>query len=95
MQSGSTDTDELWEVAMLTAVSMATVCTLGVAFYARFLFAMCKECRHQRICYLVCVQTHSLEEAVPDDRLLDHPFPAPPDVQSLRFAEWYEDSDYK
>ena len=70
-----TDEDELWDVAMLIAVSMATVCTVGVAFYARFLFAMCKECRHQRICRLVCLRTHSLESAVPDDRVLDPSIP--------------------
>ena len=72
---GGTDKDGLWEVVVLIPVSMATVCTLGVAFYARFLFAMCKECRHQGICYLVCLRTHSLEEAVQDDQTLDPSIP--------------------
>lgn len=58
---------------MLIAVSMVTVCTLCVAFYARFLFATGKEWRHQRICYLVCS---------PDDQVLDPSIPRPPDVRS-------------
>lgn len=60
---------------MLIAVSMATLRARGVTFYARFLFALCKECRHQRICYLVCLRTHSLEGAVPDDHVLDPSIP--------------------
>ena len=60
---------------MLIAVSMATVCALGVAFYARFLCDTCKEWRHQRICYLVCLRAHSLEEAVPDGQVLDPSIP--------------------
>jgi hypothetical protein len=60
---------------MLIAVSMAILCALGIAFYARFLFALCMECRHQRICYLVCLRTHSIEQAVPDDHVLDSSIP--------------------
>jgi hypothetical protein len=32
---------------------MATVCAAGMAFYVRFLVALCTECVHRRICYLV------------------------------------------
>lgn len=71
MRFGDADKDELREFVMLVAVSMATLCALGVAFYARFLFALCKECRHQRICYLVCLRTHSPEQEVPDDHVFD------------------------
>lgn len=55
---------------MLIAISMATLGALGLAFYARFLFALCKECRHKRICYLVRLQTHSLERAAPEGHVL-------------------------
>ena len=75
MQIGSVGKDELRELAMLIAVLMATLCTLGVAFYARFLFALCKECRQERICYLVRLHTHSLETTVPDDDVLDPSIP--------------------
>ena len=75
MQCGGAGKDELEEVGMLIAASMATVCTLGVAFYAKFLFALYKECRHQRICYLVRLRTHSMEHAIPDDQVLDPPIP--------------------
>lgn len=58
---------------MLIAVSMATVCILGVAFYARFLFAMYKECRHQRSARLRMTTYWT-------DPLLE-----PPNLQSHRF----------
>ena len=70
MQFGGAGKDELQEVAMLIAVFMATRCALGLAFYARFLFALCKECRHKRICYLVRLQTHSLERAAREGQVL-------------------------
>jgi len=60
---------------MPVAILMATVCLLGVAFYARFLFALCKECRHRRICYLVLLQSHSPEHAIPDDDVLNESIP--------------------
>jgi hypothetical protein len=60
---------------MITAVSIATLCPLGVAFYARFLVALCKECRHQHICYLVCVRNQSAEHPTPGERTSDIPIP--------------------
>lgn len=38
---------------MLVAVSIVTACALGVAFYVRFLFALCQELRRERICYVM------------------------------------------
>ena len=75
MQIGSVGNDELRKFAMLIAVFTATLCALGVAFYARFLFALCKECWQERICYLVRLHTHSPESTVPDDDVLDPSIP--------------------
>jgi len=66
---------ELLELAVLVTVLIATLCTLGTAFYLRFLIAVYKECRHYRICYLVRLQSDSLEHAIPDDRVLDVSIP--------------------
>jgi len=60
---------------VLLSVAISTLCTLGVTFYLRFLIALCKECRRHRICYLVRLQSDSLEHAIPDDRVLDVSFP--------------------
>jgi hypothetical protein len=38
---------------MLAIAVMGTVCAAGIAFYVRFLVALCTECLHRRICYLV------------------------------------------
>jgi len=32
---------------------VATVCALGIVFYVRFVIALCAECIHRRVCYLV------------------------------------------
>ena len=55
---------------MLAAVSLTALCTSGVAFYARFLFALYKECRHHGICCLVCLPAQSAEHAVPEGHAL-------------------------
>jgi hypothetical protein len=38
------------------------VCAMGVAFYLRFLMALCKEGLHTRICYQVRLQPGTREE---------------------------------
>ena len=68
---GVTGHDELLEFTMLVAISMATLSALGVAFYVRFLFALCKECIHHRICCVVCMRVESPEHVLSDDRILD------------------------
>ncbi len=40
---------------MVTWFVLATVCT-AVPFYARFLVAIVRECRHEKICYLVRIK---------------------------------------
>ena len=60
---------------MIVALLMATLSVLGAVFYARFLFALCKECRHQRSCYLVCLRNHSSEHTITDDRALEESMP--------------------
>ena len=67
------DENEVSAIALIVTLLMATLCTLGVAFYARFLFALCKERRHQRICLLVCLQTQPLRHAISDGHLLNKP----------------------
>lgn len=55
---------------MLLTISIAMLCTLGVAFYCCFLFALCKECRHHRICYLVRSRTYPHKLLISDDGAL-------------------------
>lgn len=55
---------------MLLAISFTILPALGVAFYARFLYALWKECAHPRVCSLVCLRTHP-DHAIPDERVLD------------------------
>jgi hypothetical protein len=35
---------------------------MAVAFYVRFLVALCREYRYTRICYLVCIEATTSEE---------------------------------
>lgn len=35
---------------MVVLTVMTVLCNVGVAFYLRFLVALCKECKHERIC---------------------------------------------
>jgi hypothetical protein len=53
---------------MVVALTMATLSAIGVAFYGSFLFALCKECRRHRICYVVCLQIKSFEHPISEDR---------------------------
>ena len=56
---------------MFVILAMTALCTGGVAFYVRFLVALCKECRHQRICYVVRLQPESLEHIIPEAQELE------------------------
>ena len=38
------------EAKMVVLSVMRVLCSVGVAFYLRFLVALCKECKHERIC---------------------------------------------
>jgi len=51
------------EAAMVAITGMTVLCTVGVAFYVRFLVALCKECRHRRIwtCYFARIRPGSGE----------------------------------
>jgi len=49
------------DAAMVAMTIMAVLCSVGVAFYLRFLVALCKECRLRRTCYLVRFQPNSDE----------------------------------
>lgn len=60
---------------MLAAVCMTTVYTIGVAFYARFVFALCKECRRERISYLVRLRIDSAEHVIREHRVSDTQLP--------------------
>jgi hypothetical protein len=51
---------------MVVTTVMTVLCSVGVAFYLRFLVALCKECKHQRICYLVRMPPESAECAIPN-----------------------------
>jgi hypothetical protein len=46
---------------MFAIAVMGTVCAAGIAFYVRFLVAICTEFIHRRICYLVRLQSDSEE----------------------------------
>jgi hypothetical protein len=50
---------------MVVMTVMTALCTVGVAFYVRFLVALYKDCRHERICYLVLLESDSVEQVSP------------------------------
>jgi hypothetical protein len=56
---------------MLLAIFLVVLSALGVAFYARFMYAMCKECALRRICNLVCLRTHRPKHAIQDERVFE------------------------
>jgi len=47
---------------------MTVLCTAGVAFYVRFLVALCKECKPRRIGYWVRLRVGSGEDAIAELR---------------------------
>jgi hypothetical protein len=49
---------------MLVMSVMTVLCTAGVAFYLRFLVALCRECKFHRTGYWVRLRLDSSEDAV-------------------------------
>ena len=43
---------------------MTVLCTAGIAFYVRFLVALCKECKPRRIGYWVRLRLGSGEDTI-------------------------------
>jgi hypothetical protein len=57
---------------MIAITALTLLSTLSVVFYFRFLIAICKEGRRQRICHLVRLRFDSHEhEATVDSNLKD------------------------
>ena len=48
---------------MFVMAAMTVFCTAGIAFYARFLVALCKECKPRRIDYWARMRLASGEDA--------------------------------
>ena len=49
---------------MLVTPVMTVLCTAGIAFYARFLVALCKEYKPRRIGYWVRLRLRSGEDTI-------------------------------
>jgi hypothetical protein len=49
---------------MLVMPMMTAMCTAGVAFYVRFLVALCKECKPRRIGYWVRLRLGSGKSSI-------------------------------
>ena len=58
---------------MLVSVAMTVLCTAAMAFYIRFLVALCKECKPRRIGYWVRLRLGSGEESIPEVRQRERP----------------------
>ncbi len=49
---------------MFVTAVMSVLCTAGIAFYVRFLVALCKECKPRSIGYWVRLRLGSGEDAI-------------------------------
>jgi hypothetical protein len=49
---------------MFATAVMAVLCTAGIAFYVRFLVALCKECKPRSIGYWVRLRLGSGEDTI-------------------------------
>ena len=49
---------------MFVIAAMTVLCTAGIAFYVRFLVALCKECEPRRIGYWVRIRLGSGEDTI-------------------------------
>lgn len=49
---------------MFVTAVMTVLCTAGIAFYVRFLVALCKECKPRRIGYWVRLRLGSSEDTI-------------------------------
>jgi hypothetical protein len=50
--------------AMIVTATLAAICMAGAAFYVRFVIALCKECRQDRICPPVLLTSHKCDFTV-------------------------------
>ncbi len=49
---------------MFAMAAMTVLCTAGIAFYVRFLVALCKECKPRRIGFWVRMRLASDEDVI-------------------------------
>ena len=49
---------------MFVMAAMMVLCAAGIAFYMRFLVALCKECKPRRIGFWVRMRLASVEDAI-------------------------------
>jgi len=49
---------------MFVTAAMTLLCTAGIAFYVRFLVALCRECKPQRTGFWVRMRLASDEDAI-------------------------------
>lgn len=61
------------EVAMVAITAVILLSKLATAFYVRFLIAMCKESKGQRICHLIRLRPNWGESAAPADQAMEVP----------------------
>ena len=61
------------EVAMVAITALILLSTLATAFYVRFLIAICKESKGQRICHLVRLRSVWGESAGPAYQTMEVP----------------------
>jgi hypothetical protein len=47
---------------MIASAAILVLCAAGVAFYVRFLVALCKECKPRFACYWVRIRLGSVPE---------------------------------
>jgi hypothetical protein len=66
--------DSSLEDEMLVMPMVTALCAAGIAFYVRFLVALCKECMPRRIGFWVRLQLGSGDAAIA--QRLDHRAPA-------------------
>jgi hypothetical protein len=62
------------EVAMVASTALVLLSTLAIAFYVRFLIAICKECKGHRTYHLVRLRPDSGKSALVADRTMETPF---------------------
>jgi hypothetical protein len=58
---------------MVAITAFVLLSILAIAFYIRFLIAICKECKGHRICHLVRLRSAGDESATLVDRAMEIP----------------------
>ena len=58
---------------MIASTALVLLSAQATAFYVRFLIAICKESKGQRICHLVRLRSDWDEFATPADRTMEVP----------------------